>query len=239
MRAVALLAVMLLLSAAEARSTGICRVAVVPDAADKAVFLSERLWPNGSTLRVCFLDGDARTRRRVAAIAREWTRYANLDFRFYAGTTGDIRVTFRGEGFWSAIGVGSRRNAPRYSMSLYHIWEEPQAEFRKHVLHEFGHALGLLHEHQSPAAGIRWDRPYIYRYLAGPPNAMTPEQVDKNLFRGFGVESTNYSRFDPASIMLYWFPPEFTLDRVGTRNNTDLSPTDKVWIARMYPGRRS
>ena len=27
------------------------------------------------------------------------------------------------------------------------------------ILHEFGHALGLIHEHQSPASGgFEWDR---------------------------------------------------------------------------------
>ena len=33
--------------------------------------------------------------------------------------------------------------------------DSPEEELRSVVLHEFGHALGLIHEHQNPLSGIR------------------------------------------------------------------------------------
>ena len=48
--------------------------------------------------------------------------------------------------------------------------ETPEEEYSRVVIHEFGHALGCIHEHQSPAADIPWDKEAVYRYYMGPPN---------------------------------------------------------------------
>lgn len=231
-------------SGTRGRRIALCRVPLVFPSSEKAVFRNDKLWHNGATLKVRFRDGDEETRRRVAEIAKQWTQYANLDFEFHSADElpedqADIRLSFMGEGYWSAIGTGcsNRRFAPLYSLSLYHLWEEPPDEFRKHVLHEFGHALGLLHEHQSPVVQIQWNKETVYGTMGGAPNFLTRQQVDKNFFRVFSDSYTNYTQFDPGSIMLYYFPPDFTADGTGTRNNTVLSETDKAAIAKMYPGR--
>ena len=39
-------------------------------------------------------------------------------------------------------------------------------QIRRPVLHEFGHALGCIHEHQSPVAGIQWNEPVVIRTYA-------------------------------------------------------------------------
>jgi len=49
-------------------------------------------------------------------------------------------------------------------------WDLTVPGQRGTALHEIGHALGLLHEHQSPFAGIHWDDEAVYAELAGPPN---------------------------------------------------------------------
>ena len=59
----------------------------------------------------------------------------------------------------------------------------PLEEYMRVVLHEFGHALGLIHERQNPSGGIQWNKPVVYRYYQGPPNFWVPQQVDINLFR--------------------------------------------------------
>ena len=43
-------------------------------------------------------------------------------------------------------------------------WLTPDSdddELRRVVLHEFGHALGLIHEHQNPEGGIEWNEPAV------------------------------------------------------------------------------
>ena len=42
--------------------------------------------------------------------------------------------------------------------------------FRSTTIHEFGHALGLNHEHKNPSAGIKWNKPVVYSDYAAAPN---------------------------------------------------------------------
>src|SRR5438128_1710060 len=55
------------------------------------------------------------------------------------------------------------------------------AEYERVVVHEFGHALGAIHEHQNPKGGIEWNLPAVYAYFAGPPNHWSKEETDLNV----------------------------------------------------------
>ena len=83
-------------------------------------------------------------------------------------------------------------------------------EISRVTLHEFGHALSAIHEHQSPAANIPWDRDAVYAYYGAPPNSWTKEQIDRNIFAKYSATVTNASAFDPESIMLYAIPNSLT-----------------------------
>lgn len=41
-------------------------------------------------------------------------------------------------------------------------------EPRPLVPHEFGHAVGLIHEHQNPEGGVPWSRDAVVADLSGP-----------------------------------------------------------------------
>ncbi|KAK6206297.1 hypothetical protein QIS74_13716 [Colletotrichum tabaci] len=60
-------------------------------------------------------------------------------------------------------------------------------------------------------------------------------EVRANVLNLFPGEETNFSAFDPLSIMLYSFPAELTLDGTSTEWNTSLSETDKGFRSRTYP----
>ena len=102
-------------------------------------------------------------------------------------------------------------------------------------MHEFGHVLSCIHEHQNPAAEIPWDKPVVYRYYGGPPNNWTKHDVDTNLFQTYDKTTTNFSSFDPKSIMLYPIPNAFTVGNFEVGWNSVLSEADKQFIATNYP----
>ena len=58
-----------------------------------------------------------------------------------------------GQGSWSYLGTDATR-VPKESFTMNLGFVD-----RSTVLHEFGHSLGLIHEHQSPfPGGFEWDR---------------------------------------------------------------------------------
>ncbi len=107
------------------------------------------------------------------------------------------------------------------------------------VIHEFGHAMGMIHEHQNPRGNkIKWNTEAVYRYFGGPPNNWDPELVNQNIFKKYSRNQTNGSSFDPDSIMLYAYDASLTENNCcGTKQNGRLSETDIRWLRRTYPKR--
>lgn len=104
------------------------------------------------------------------------------------------------------------------------------------VLHEFGYALGCVHEHQHPESPIPWDEEAVYNYYTGPPNNWARLKVRMNVLTKFGKGMTQFSEFDSKSIMLYPIPNAHTTgDWSIDWKNSELSDTDKEFIGEMYP----
>ncbi|KIW12685.1 hypothetical protein PV08_09963 [Exophiala spinifera] len=110
-----------------------------------------------------------------------------------------------------------------------------ESEFSRVIIHEFGHALGCIHEHQHPNVELKWDVNAVYDYFMGPPNNWKKEVIDSNIFQKYDIASTRATAFDEKSIMLYMFDSNLFTDHRGTPNNVVLSSTDKQFIAKMYP----
>ena len=54
--------------------------------------------------------------------------------------------------------------------------------------HEFGHAIGLAHEHQNPAGGIEWNEARVIQDLSGPPNNWDEAQIRHNVLKKYEVK---------------------------------------------------
>ncbi len=203
--------------------------------------LTGRKWRPGRTLRVRFLDGDPVVQQRIIPFALDWTKYANIHFEFGDDPNAEIRISFQYPGSWSYIGTDAL-GVPKDQPTMNFGWltrDTPDDEYARVVRHEFGHALGAIHEHQNPAAGIPWDKEAVYAYFTGPPNNWTREQVDLNLFRKYSRDITQFTEFDPKSIMLYPIPNQFTIgDWEVPWRNMELSQKDKELIATVYPQRK-
>lgn len=100
------------------------------------------------------------------------------------------------------------------------------------TMHEFGHALGLMHE-QSYPGGIKWNVDTIYKYYQQ--YGWGKEKVDFNVLKVSDVFYTNNTQYDPLSIMHYSVESWQTLDGFSVATNYELSEGDKKIIAALYP----
>lgn len=199
--------------------------------------LTGKLWQPGRTLRVRFLDGDPLVQERIPPFAQQWSEHANIQFEFTDDPEAEIRISFAQAGSWSYLGTDALV-IPRSQPTMNFGWltrATPNEEYARVVIHEFGHALGCIHEHQNPASEIPWNKEAVYDFYQGPPNFWAREQVDINLFTRYAEDITQFSDFDPDSIMLYPIPNQFTRGDFEVGWNHALSDTDKHYVGVLYP----
>ncbi|HEY2401816.1 MAG TPA: hypothetical protein VGI23_15800 [Steroidobacteraceae bacterium] len=205
----------------------------------RAAVLKSAKWQAGTSITIGFLEGEAELRIRVQSVAQEWLKVANLVFDFRQSGPTDIRIAFApGKGSWSYLGTICRQ-IPSGQPTMNYGWLTPdssETELRRVVLHEFGHALGLIHEHQNPKGGIQWNRPAVIHDLSGPPNDWDEATIDNNMFRYYPQTDVEATDVDANSIMMYPIPSAWTLDGFSAGLNNELSANDKVLIRGVYPG---
>lgn len=143
----------------------------------------------------------------------------------------------------SIIGVGLKRTLKEYYNVNFKVLDVGT------VLHEWGHVLGMHHEHKTPNGNpIQWNIPAVMcTYNAVTDNAVTEEEqenVQFNVIDRLNVDSINGSNYDDASIMLYSIPKVveckgkfmmLTTNGYSVNPNYRLSNTDIRWLEYMYP----
>jgi hypothetical protein len=139
---------------------------------------------------------------KIEQWANIWSEYANISFNFISSGNADIRVTVTPGGSWSRIGTDAR-NVSQDQPTMNFGWFNDQTaddEFSRVVTHEFGHALGCIHEQSSPVANIPWNKPVVYAWYLAHDN-WGPAMVDANVFAVASQADTIETAFDRTSIM--------------------------------------
>jgi hypothetical protein len=197
-----------------------------------------KLWNPGDTLRVRFLDGTPKQRRFVERFVPIWSAYANIRFEFGDDPDAEIRVSFKQPGTWAHVGTDALTVSPGEPTANFG-WitdRTRDTEIDHTILHEFGHVLGLLHEHQNPRAQIPWKKEAVYQAFQRPPNNWSRATVDTIIFSKWDPGHFPFEKpFDRESIMAFPLPSDFTGKDFEMGQNMSLSVGDKEFINRLYP----
>ena len=213
----------------------------VAQVARMAVVTSKK-WAPGFTVRCRFLDGSTKMQQKVRKLSKEWAKYANVKLKFVSKAPEEVRISFYADaGSWSAVGRDALNAGyfPLHQPTMNFGWvrdDSDPVEDRAVILHEFGHALGCIHEHQAPTFTRKWDQAAVMKYFKGPPNYWDEAGIRDNVLSKYSPKGIQATQFDPKSIMLYAFDAALFSDGLGpTNENSQLSVTDRGMIKQMYP----
>ena len=81
---------------------------------------------------------------------------------------------------------------------------------------------------------IPWDKEKAYAWY-GQTNGWSRAEVDQQVFNRYSGLLTQFTQFDPTSIMEYPIPEDITIGNFSIGWNRQLSDMDKHFIGQLYP----
>lgn len=232
-------------------------VSVPAPGAASAAAIVHKIWSK-SRLQASFVDANhydptGLIRSRIRTVVQKWSDASlggiNFDWIDQMQYDSDIRISLTPDGtFWSLVGTDTRLSGSNlvtlnlgFNNSEYYASDDTSnfyvREFQRLVLHEFGHALGFIHEHLSPKSRITFNEPAAIAYFRkNGLGHLTDDQIREQVLTP-EPDAENLTGFDLKSVMLYPFPA--SIANPPTDNNWELSAGDIETVRRAYPqGRR-
>jgi len=206
-------------------------------------------WIKQEVITVAFNGGGDDLYQLIEQTANEWTALGgqlSFSFKDDAGRyrhwapddrfpAADIRISFNSTGYWSLLGALAKNVRPGESTMNFARFPDDLKQYfhgqntdewrisyaHTTVLHEFGHAIGLSHEHFHPQCQKDLKMDTIIKFLMGPPNRWRQEQARFNMDAQYyakildqqagPLESRliNSPTIDRSSVMLYVLPVSY------------------------------
>jgi len=156
--------------------------------------------------------------------------YINLKLEFIDTADGDIRIGTKPDGLgggWSRVGTDAKNEKPSWNTMAISFINDPKEDGRI-IQHEFGHALGIKHEHRHPDNPLMYNRQKI---------EMEYGKFGTNEFftKIPAGDSTKLTPYDSRSIMHYHLPENYMSNGITNTENYTLSTGDKYLAENLYP----
>lgn len=202
---------------------------------------TDLMWSPGDVITVGMDTSKIKTTRFVAdkvkQYARVWETIANIQFSFVDDISkAQVIIGFdNNDGSWSWVGRNVLYNIIRAKTMNYASFSNTtnEDEFKRIIVHEFGHVLGFIHEHQSPFGGIKWDTAKLYKYYAK--IGWDRKKVNEQVINKLAASTLTNSIYDKSSIMHYSVSADMTTDGSSIPQNTKLSLMDTAFAGVVYP----
>lgn len=224
--------------------------------------------PNNIKIGVVFLDGTEEQKKQVRELAQTWITEAKAGIEWVFDpfdptnpAVNQIRITFRGKdgpwdrGNWSAVGREAL-DIPKAQPTMSFATENGKAPGQRAILHEFGHALGLEHEHQHPWRTFDLEpkkavivKDHVNTAWCSKKDPLDPKKtvfmtqqecekkVEEQIIKTKLVAQLcpGSTAYDPASVMHYPIPAAWTVQGKPIGGADTLSPGDTKCIGATYP----
>jgi len=184
----------------------------------------------GQTVNLAF-EGDVSKASQVLTILKKYA-FPYINLRFQIGRTGDSVVTIKvnpAQGPTANIsgnttGIGTKNPV----VSIYTLKQGT-------ILHEFGHAMGMFHEHQNPSPNnpIQWDKAAVYAFYVDKQH-WKKDSVDSQILNRRNKAKSLYTAWDTKSIMNYNIKMGLTSAPVKVFVGGEYSDGDKSWFKLKY-----
>lgn len=186
------------------------------------------------TLGCAFLSGTPRQQRTVVYLAERWMTNGLQDLiRFEFGvpvSEAQVRIAIGDFGYLAQVGKVAKRIAP--GEPTVTLWRGLE---RKKVIHEFGHVLGLRHEHQHPDRRGKLDEAAVLDYFGRTQNWSQATTYDA-ILKTWDEDNRCVGHPDHTvdSIMSYDIPALLTLDGRAVSMASRISPDDLKCLLGLY-----
>ena len=223
----------------------------------KAAFMKGKEWPNESHIKIAFMKDDfiknkitlkpeyekSKSDFVQKIITEKLLPLVNLTFEWDVDIKdSNVRISFNPSlGAFSELGTDCLKTSKdQPTMNLGWLDDDTNYDnitFKGTgivILHEFGHLLGMIHEHSREDSNLNWNKDYIYNKLGAPPNSWSKTECDDQIFEMVKKDSFNGSEYDKKSVMHYYFPSEYFKTQPDLLKVTELSELDKIWITKQY-----